>query len=73
MHPLHPPPTFAPEHALNVGFQTPRDLFNKQFSSHPKLLFQIETNCEAIDLKKPSYYPANKTDFNKKGFHLALF
>ena len=61
------------KHALNVGFQPPRDLFNKQFSSHPKPLFQSETNYEATDLKKTSHYPANKTDFNKKGFHLALF
>ena len=52
--------------ALNFGFQLPMDLFNKQFSSY-------QTNYEATDLKKTSHYPANKTDFNKKGFHLALF
>ena len=61
------------KHSLNVGFQPPRDLFNKQFSSYPKPLFQSETNYEATDLKKTSHYPANKIDFNKKGFHLALF
>ena len=55
------------KHALNVGFQPPRNLFNKQFSSYPKPLFQSEATCEAIDLKKTSYYPANKTDFNKSG------
>ena len=55
------------KHALNVGFEPTRDLFNKQFSSYPKPLFQSEANCEAIDLKKTSYYPANKTDFNKSG------
>ena len=44
------------KHALNVALQTPRDLFNSLFSSFPKPLFQSETNCEAINMKRTSYY-----------------
>ena len=44
------------KHALNVALQQPRDLFNRLFSSFPKPLFQSETNCEAIDMKRTSYY-----------------
>ena len=44
------------KHALNFALQPPQDLFNRLFSSLPKLLFQSETNCEAIDMKRASYY-----------------
>ena len=48
--------TLKMKHALNVALQQPRDLFNRLFSSFPKPLFQSETNCEAIDMKRTSYY-----------------
>ena len=48
------------------------EVSNTLFTTCPKLLFQSEAKCEAIDMKMIPYSHANKTHFHKKGFTLGL-